>query len=130
MIEIQAIDHVVLRTVQLEAMLNFYTKVLGCELEKTQPDIGLYQLRAGTDLIDLLAVNQAADLARPNLDHLCLRLARFDAEVLLHHLEQHHVGAGEIQTRYGAQGSGPSLYIQDPDGNTVELKAPAELPPA
>jgi hypothetical protein len=27
--------------------------------------------------------------------------------------------------RYGAEGSGPSLYINDPDGNTVELKGPA-----
>jgi catechol 2,3-dioxygenase-like lactoylglutathione lyase family enzyme len=27
--------------------------------------------------------------------------------------------------RYGAEGEGPSIYIEDPDGNTVELKGPA-----
>ena len=27
--------------------------------------------------------------------------------------------------RYGAEGTGPSIYIHDPDGNEVELKGPA-----
>jgi hypothetical protein len=27
--------------------------------------------------------------------------------------------------RYGAEGDGPSVYINDPDGNTIELKGPA-----
>ena len=26
--------------------------------------------------------------------------------------------------RYGAEGQRPSLYVQDPEGNTVELKGP------
>jgi len=33
---------------------------------------------------------------------------------------------GEVARRYGAEGQGPSIYIQDPDGNTVELKGPPE----
>lgn len=124
MIEIEAIDHVVLRTSQLQAMLRFYIDVLGCSLEKTQASIGLHQLRAGTGLIDLLEAESAPAAEPPRLDHFCLRLAHFDADGLRQHLQQHGVEAGEVHTRYGARGSGPSIYVHDPDGNTVELKAP------
>ncbi len=41
-------------------------------------------------------------------------------------VDSHGVAVGELATRYGAEGSGPSLYIHDPDGNTVELKGPPE----
>jgi len=37
---------------------------------------------------------------------------------------------GEFGWRYGAEGEGPSLYIEDPEGNTVELKGPPEPRPA
>jgi catechol-2,3-dioxygenase len=30
--------------------------------------------------------------------------------------------AGEVASRYGAEGEGPSIYVEDPEGNTVELK--------
>jgi hypothetical protein len=39
-------------------------------------------------------------------------------------MEEHGVKAPETASRYGANGTGPSIYIQDPDGNTVELKGP------
>ena len=29
--------------------------------------------------------------------------------------------------RYGAEGHGPSMYIRDPDGNTVEIKGPPSV---
>jgi hypothetical protein len=31
-----------------------------------------------------------------------------------------------VQRRYGAEGYGSSIYVTDPDGNTVELKGPPE----
>ncbi len=34
------------------------------------------------------------------------------------------VEPGAVSQRYGAGGNGPSMYIRDPDGNTVELKGP------
>ncbi|HEX7381843.1 MAG TPA: VOC family protein [Nevskiaceae bacterium] len=122
-VHVTAIDHVVLRTTQLQAQLRFYTEVLCCPLEKVQADIGLYQLRAGDALIDLLEVENAADGANGNMDHFCLQIASFDAAALQTHLAAHGVATGGVETRYGAQGNGPSLYLHDPDGNLVELKA-------
>ena len=126
------IDHVVLRVTDMEAALRFYCGVLGCREERRVDDLGLVQLRAGRSLIDLVAVDGKlgrAGGAAPgedgrNMDHLALRIEELDEAALRAHLTSHGVEVGEVATRYGAEGDGPSLYIRDPDGNTIELKGP------
>ncbi|HKY89633.1 MAG TPA: VOC family protein [Nevskiaceae bacterium] len=133
---VQAIDHLVLRVVDLDRMLAFYRDALGCAVERRQDAIGLVQLRAGTSLIDLVPVDGklgAAGGAAPgregrNVDHFCLRIEPFDEPALRAHLARHGVSAGDTASRYGAQGEGPSIYVEDPEGNTVELKGPPTLP--
>ena len=127
------IDHIVLRVVGLDAMIAFYTRVLGCTVERRQDDIGLVQLRAGRSLVDLVPIEGKlgrAGGAAPgaegrNLDHVCFRIEPFDEAALRAHLGAHGVTMGEVGQRYGADGEGPSVYIRDPEGNTVELKGPA-----
>ena len=131
-VRIAGLDHVVLRVVDLERSAAFYRDVLGCTVEKWQADLGLLQLRAGSALIDLITLDGAlgrAGGAGPgregrNLDHFCLRLEAFDEAALRAHLAGHGVQAGKTGERYGAEGYGASVYISDPDGNVVELKAP------
>ena len=133
-IKVLGIDHVVLRVADVERAIRFYCDVLGCREERRVADIGLIQLRAGTALIDLVGVDGElgrAGGAAPgaegrNVDHVALRIEVFDEAALRTHLEAHGVAAGEVKRRYGAEGDGPSLYIEDPDGNTVELKGPAD----
>jgi catechol 2,3-dioxygenase-like lactoylglutathione lyase family enzyme len=130
MIQIREIDHVVLRVSDLQAMLRFYCNVLGCSVEREQEELGLTQLRAGRSLIDLVIVDSTLGReggAAPgqqgrNMDHLCLRVDPFDAEDINAHLKGHGIEHGEVSSRYGAEGEGPSIYLQDPEGNTVELK--------
>jgi len=132
MIRIREIDHLVLRVRDLQAMLDFYCHGLGCTVERKQDEIGLVQLRAGRSLIDLIPVDgplgrsggAAPGADGHNLDHLCLRLEPFDESAIRAHLAAHGIAAGETASRYGAEGSGPSIYVSDPDGNTVELKGP------
>lgn len=132
MINIRDIDHIVLRVVDLAAMLRFYCGVLGCALEREQAELGLTQLRAGRSLIDLVPVSGklgsqgGAPPGREgrNVDHFCVRVEPFDAGAIRAHLARHGIAAGEEAPRYGAEGEGPSIYIQDPEGNTVELKGP------
>ena len=57
MISIRDIDHVVLRVVDVDAMLGFYCGVLGCTLDRRRDDLGLVQLRAGRAMIDLVVLN-------------------------------------------------------------------------
>ena len=131
-IRVRDIDHVVLRVVDLEKMLSFYCGVLGCSVERREDEIGLVQLRAGGSLIDLVPIGGklgSAGGAAPgregrNLDHFCLRLDTFDEKSIRAFLTGHDVSAGEVVSRYGAEGQGPSIYLEDPEGNTVELKGP------
>ncbi len=123
---IKGLDHVVLRVADLDRATRFYCQVLGCREERRVEPINLVQLRAGAALIDLISAGGAPDPGAGNMDHFALRIAPFDAAALRAHLESHGVAVGEVATRYGAEGDGPSLYITDPDGNTVELKGPPD----
>lgn len=123
MIRIADIDHVVLRVAELGPMVAFYRDVLGCPVERVQPEIGLWQLRAGRGLIDLVPGREPGP--GRNMDHVCLRVEPWNAGAIRVHLEAHGVAAGAVAERFGAEGRGPSLYITDPEGNTVELKGPS-----
>jgi catechol 2,3-dioxygenase-like lactoylglutathione lyase family enzyme len=135
MINIRAIDHVVLRVVDAARMVRFYTDVLGARLEKHQEAIGLLQLRVGDALIDLVPVD--GELGRMggappgregrNVDHICFRVLPWDGQSILDELARHGI-AGEIASRYGAEGEGPSIYLNDPEGNALELKGPPWAP--
>lgn len=131
MLEIAGIDHIVLRTTKLSEMLHFYSDILGCKIEReTPPKIGLTQLRAGTALIDLVTVDsQLGQLgggppgkSENNVDHFCLQLAPITEEEITEHLTRHQIENGDFAARYGAEGMGNSIYIKDPEGNTVELR--------
>lgn len=135
MIQIREIDHLVLRVVDLPAMLRFYCEGLGCRIERRQDEIGLIQLRAGRSMLDLVPVDGKlgrAGGAAPgkegrNLDHLCLRVEPFDEPALRAHLASLDIESGPTQSRYGAEGEGPSIYLSDPEGNVVELKGPPSV---
>lgn len=131
MFRIESIDHVVLRASDMARMRAFYCDVLGCTVEREQHDLGLLQLRAGAALIDLVDVagplgqtgGAAPGRDAHNLDHLCLRIDPFDEAALRAHLARFAIEASSVQARFGAQGLGPSLYLDDPEGNSIELKA-------
>ncbi len=132
-IKVTRVDHVVLRVMQLDKMIEFYCNVLGCRLERSLDDIGLAQLRAGDSLIDLLdatsefgkSTGEAPDHSAHNVDHICLLIEPWNEDLIVDHLAQLGVNHDEISSRYGATGYGPSIYLKDPEGNTVELKGQA-----
>ncbi len=123
---IRALDHVVLRVTDVERSIRFYSEVLGCREERRVERIGLVQLRAGTAMIDLVPSGGALAETGRNLDHFAVTIEPFDEAAMRAHLGRFGVEVGEVAQRYGAEGEGPSLYIKDPDGNTVELKGPPE----
>jgi catechol 2,3-dioxygenase-like lactoylglutathione lyase family enzyme len=135
-IPLRGLDHLVLRVADLGAMERFYIDALGCTVERRRDDIGLLQLRAGASLIDLVPVagklgrmgGTAPGTESRNLDHFCLRVDPFDEAAIRAQLARHGVTAGAVESRYGAEGEGPSIYLADPEGNVVELKGPPDKP--
>lgn len=124
-LRITGLDHVVLRVASLERAVKFYGEVLGCPVERELETPRLVQMRAGTSMIDLVPCQEGEEPGR-NMDHFAVRIAAMDVPALTAHLARHGIDPGEVRRRYGAEGYGSSIYITDPDGNTVELKGPPE----
>ncbi len=133
--KILGLDHVVIRVRDIDISMAFYCGLLGCTEERRVDSVGLVQLRAGTSLIDLVDLNStlgkqggpAPGSNGKNMDHFCIRIEPFDSAAIREMLQKHGLSHSEFTTRYGADGNGPSVYVNDPDGNTVELKGPSDI---
>ena len=117
------LDHVVLVVKDQETSQRFYTDVLGCTVDHINERISLVHLRFGEAYIDLLPVTAERPRGAGGVDHICLSIKCDDIEKLSADLKARGVPLeGGISTRRGAYGTGPSLYVRDPDGYMVELK--------
>ena len=124
MIRVQAFDHLVLVVADVERSLAWYTGVLGLEGERVD------RWRAGqapfpsvridaTSIVDLVA----GERADRNVDHFCLVVAPGTDLAALAGSGTFEVVEGPTGPRFGARGDAVSLYVRDPDGNVVELRA-------
>jgi catechol 2,3-dioxygenase-like lactoylglutathione lyase family enzyme len=120
-IRVTGLDHVVLNVADVERSLAFYCDELGLAPERVEEwrrgEILFPSVRVDAHtIIDLLAVPRTGE----NADHLCLVVEPVDLEAIK--------ASGRFEvvdgpaTRFGARGNGTSLYVKDPDGNTVELR--------
>lgn len=125
MFYIKSLYYVVLIIENIQESIKFYCEILGCRVERRVESIGLVQLRAGSSLIDLVPASSEKPAGR-NMDHFALTISPFDEPALKAYFAHHGVAIGDVARRYGAEGYGPSIYLNDPDGNQVELKGPPE----
>ncbi|MGW2028482.1 VOC family protein [Streptomyces decoyicus] len=114
-------DHLVLNVQDVERALDFYCGPLG--LEPVRVD----EWRAGTAPFPSVRISPTAiiDLvAQPrgesNVDHICLVVEPLDWQEVID--SGRFTVLGGPGSRYGARGDAQSIYVQDPDGNTVELR--------
>jgi len=121
---VERIDHVVLRVRDLPGMVRFYEQALGFKVERTLDRIKLVQMRAGASMLDL--VQGERPQTGGNMDHLAFRIAPFDRAAIEQRLSPLGIALGETVQRYGAEGNGPSVYFNDPEGNQIELKGPTQ----
>ena len=116
------IDHVVLRVRDQAVSQRFYVDVLGCTVARINERISLIHLRFGEQMIDLVPGSMPAPEGA-GMDHLCLSIECEDVGKLADELVRRGATLdGKVSDRFGAYGTGPSLYIRDPDGYRVELK--------
>ena len=118
------LDHVVFRVRDQAVSQRFYVEVLGCTVDHVNERISLVHLRFGEAYIDLLPATVEAPAAAPGgVDHVCLSIRCDDLGKVAATLRQRGVAVeGDVVDRRGAYGTGPSLYIRDPDDHLVELK--------
>lgn len=133
--EIARLDHLVLRTNQIDALLGFY-ELFGATVERDlREKMGMLQLRLGDSMMDIVdadgVVGKMGDTgAGPavdgrNLDHFAVRVDPYDEAEVLAFCAAHGVEAQALpMPLLGADGYGPAIYAKDPDGNRIELKGP------
>ena len=122
-LKVAEIDHVVLRCRDQNRAYDFYTRVLGLTEERRIAQIGLIQLRAGRSMIDLVPAHNPRVESGLNVDHVCIGIEARDLKAVAAYLREQSIEVvGEPAERYGARGSGMSIYMRDPEGNVIELK--------
>jgi catechol 2,3-dioxygenase-like lactoylglutathione lyase family enzyme len=127
-VQVIGFDHVVLRCRDVEASLAFYCDELGLAPDRVaewrRGEVPFPSARVdATTLIDLFPVpagdTDPTDVNDRNMDHVCLVIRPVD----LDGLAARFAGARRADGLYGAQGVASSVYVHDPDGNTVELRS-------
>ncbi len=124
MVRVIGLDHLVLRTRDVERSLAFYCDRLGLEPERVEEwrrgEVLFPSVRVdATTIIDLFAGERDGT----NLDHVCLVVEPTDLQALAESLEPGREGNAVVDGLYGAQGYASSIYVHDPDGNVVELRS-------
>ena len=124
-IRVQGFDHLVLVCADVEQSLAWYVGELGLapvrvdEWRAGDAPFPSARIDEGT-IIDFVGGGPVAEGAR-NLEHLCLVVDEASvAEVIAS--GRFHVVEGPAP-RYGARGIATSVYVTDPDGYVVELRA-------
>lgn len=120
-VRVTGFDHIVLRVADVEASVAFYCDELGLAPERLDEwrrgEVLFPSVRIdATTVIDLFA---APHEAQGNLDHFCLVIEPTDLDALAARFP----GAARADGLFGAQGYASSVYLQDPDGNTIELRS-------
>ncbi|MEU9140148.1 VOC family protein [Streptomyces sp. NPDC048404] len=120
-LRVKAFDHLVLNVEDVERSLDFYTGLLGLEPVRVpewrsgQAPFPSVRITAET-IIDLIAHTPGGS----NVDHICLTVEPLDWDQVIAS-GSFTVLEGPVE-RFGARGNATSVYVQDPDGNTVELR--------
>ena len=128
MARITAIDHIVLKSSDVERSLAFYTGALGLEPLRVEEwrkgEVRFPSVRiSGETIIDIFPSDDpAAPAEGQQLDHFCLVRERGALDEVLAEVESFGLEPGPKQSRWGAQGRGESSYVVGPEGVTVELR--------
>jgi catechol 2,3-dioxygenase-like lactoylglutathione lyase family enzyme len=115
------LDHIVISTPDVERSLAWYTGELGLPGERVD------EWRRGEVFFPSVRVDDGtvidvfqSERSGVNVDHVCLVVEAEDFDAL--------VASGRFDVvdgpaeRWGARGTGTSVYVRDPDGNVVELR--------
>ena len=127
------LDHIVLNIKDDETIIDFYTKVLMLPVERLEDyragEAPFPSVRINHDTVIDLFPKKLWEKHVPegngfrNLNHFCLSLTQKDWEALRGRLRKNKIPIkeGPVQ-RWGAWGTGTSIYFPDPEGNVIEAR--------
>ncbi len=132
MMNVIAMDHIVLNVHDMDTMLDFYINVLGLQGERIEAfgegKVPFPSVRISADtLIDLFPMPEQSAApeagAAKRLNHFCMVIEPAEMPEVVAHLEAHGVTIDEgPATRWGAHGNATSIYFNDPESNRIEIR--------
>ena len=130
------LDHIVLNVTDVKASVDFYQNLLSASVENWQAyEKGLLKFPSvrvsATFVIDMFPPamwqQQKSDCSVNNINHFCFAVAIDQWQSIYESLQQQGIeiirGPGVY---WGAQGDATAIYINDPDGNEVEIRKYAQ----
>lgn len=126
-------DHIVINAVDINNSLHFYTKILGLPGERIEDfennRVPFPSVRLTKDtIIDLFPkklweMTNPERVCRPNLNHFCLSTSKKYWDSLQERLKENKISIDDGPVnRWGAHGTGVSIYFRDPDDNVIEAR--------
>lgn len=126
------IDHVTLNVESAEVCMRFYTKVLGLAPENYEEwkkgEARFPSVRINADnMIHFFPPEMWEELGDlicgpGKVNHVCLAFEKSEWDALLQRLEVNQVEVRGPFILMGSHGKGKSIFINDPEGFTIELK--------
>jgi len=126
-------DHIVLNVDDDEKMIAFYTDILMMPAERLEEyrsgRVAFASVRLNRDtIIDLFPKKLWQESGKSageigNLNHFCVVLEKSDWDALTDRLKSNNIAieAGPAP-RWGAHGTGTSVYFRDPEHNLIEAR--------
>jgi catechol 2,3-dioxygenase-like lactoylglutathione lyase family enzyme len=126
-------DHIVINVENIDKMIRFYTEILQLPGERMDEfaagQVPFPSVRVSADsIIDLFPKKMwektnPKEVCRPNLNHFCFATDEAGSKALQARLNEQRVVIEEGPVkRWGAHGTGTSIYFRDPEGNTIEVR--------
>jgi len=126
-------DHIVLNVEDEEKMVSFYSRILLFAAERLEEyrkgEVPFPSVRLNSDtIIDLFPKKMwqktsSAGPRRENLNHFCIALSKAEWDDLSKRLSANGIRVEEGPVaRWGARGTGTSIYFRDPEGNRIEAR--------
>jgi len=126
-------DHIVLNVEDDEKMIGFYSDILMLATERLEDyragKVPFPSVRMNSEtIIDLFPKkmrqkSSAPGKGRNNLNHFCISLSKKTWEGLLDRLNANNIDIEEGPVpRWGAHGTGTSIYFRDPEENLIEAR--------
>jgi catechol 2,3-dioxygenase-like lactoylglutathione lyase family enzyme len=118
---VSELDHLVLNVADVERSLAWYTGMLGLAPERVDEwragEVPFPSVRISEGcILDLFQLERSGQ----NIDHICLVVEPADVDAVAAD-GRFTVLEGPVP-RWGARGTGRSIYVTDPDANIVELR--------
>lgn len=126
------LDHLVINAKNVEKTTHFYRDLLGCDIERwdayVNAEVKFPSLRiSDTFIIDVFPpamwLNDKQTASTPNINHFCIATTPVHWQHIFNYVKDSGISLVKGPDEFwGARGNGISIFVQDPEGNTLEVR--------